>query len=103
MHTNDVHARFEQMDKYGGGCSSSESSEGKCFGGVARRHHLVQTLRNKHDNLLFLDAGDHFQGTLWFYYYKGMAAAHYMNMLQYDVMVRAHYTMNLWFEIEYFY
>ncbi len=87
VHTNDVHARFEQTDTYGGTCSDSELSEGECFGGVARRHHFVQTLRNKHNNLLFLDGGDQFQGTLWFYYYKGMAAAHFMNMLQYDVMV----------------
>ncbi len=89
VHTNDVHARFEETNTFGGACSITELSDGSCFGGVARRHHLVQTLRNKHNNLLFLDGGDQFQGTLWFNYYKGMAAAHFMNMLQYDVMVSA--------------
>ena len=92
VHTNDVHARFEETNTFGGACSITELSDGSCFGGVARRHHLVQTLRNKHSNLLFLDGGDQFQGTLWFNYYKGMAAAHFMNMLQYDVMVSARHT-----------
>lgn len=32
-------------------------------------------------------AGDQFQGTLWFYVYKGMAAGHFMNKAKYDVMV----------------
>ena len=28
------------------------------------------------------------KGTLWFYQYKGLAAAHFMNKMEYDVMVR---------------
>lgn len=37
--------------------------------------------------MLFLDAGDQFQGTVWFNYYKGAEAAHFMNKLGYDAMV----------------
>lgn len=36
--------------------------------------------------MLLLDAGDQFQGTLWFNHFKGAEAAHFMNKLQYDIM-----------------
>ena len=38
LHTNDVHSRIEEVNKYGGFCSTSDSAALKCFGGVARRH-----------------------------------------------------------------
>ena len=86
-HTNDVHARFENTSSNGGTCRGDE--EGGCYGGVARRHTLMEALRQQAGpNLLFLDAGDQFQGTLWFVYYEGNATSHFMNLLQYDVMVR---------------
>ncbi len=31
---------------------------------------------------------DQFQGTVWFNFYKGAEAAHFMNKLGYDAMVR---------------
>ncbi|KAG7508565.1 5-nucleotidase-like [Solea senegalensis] len=43
-------------------------------------------IRSSEQNVLLLDAGDQFQGTVWFNYYKGAEAAHYMNLLKYDVM-----------------
>ncbi|XP_033099228.1 snake venom 5'-nucleotidase-like [Anneissia japonica] len=86
LHTNDVHARFEQMDKYGGDCSAEEDAGNECFGGVARRVTKVNEIRSQRDNVLLLDAGDQFQGTMWFYYYKGTATSHFMNLVGYDVM-----------------
>lgn len=41
LHTNDVHSRFRQTNKYGGSCSEKEESENKCYGGFARLHHKV--------------------------------------------------------------
>ena len=38
-------------------------------------------------NLLLLDAGDQFNGSLWFNYYKGNATSYFMNKVQYDAMV----------------
>lgn len=38
-------------------------------------------------NVLLLDAGDQFQGTVWFNYYKGAEAAYFMNKLGYNAMV----------------
>lgn len=86
VHTNDVHARFSQANKYGGSCSAEDASEQKCFGGVARRQTKMKEIRAQNDNVLFLDGGDQFQGTLWYYHYGGQAAAYFMNRLSYDVM-----------------
>ena len=85
-HTNDVHARFEEANANGGTCEGDE--EDGCYGGAARRHTVMEELRNREGpNLLYLDAGDQFQGTLWFVYYEGNATSHFMNRLKYDVMV----------------
>ncbi|XP_033112625.1 snake venom 5'-nucleotidase-like [Anneissia japonica] len=85
LHTNDVHARLEQHDKHGGICDEAEALKNECFGGVARRMTKIREIREVADVLL-LDAGDQFQGTLWFLYYWGMAAAYFMTSLGYDAM-----------------
>lgn len=85
LHTNDVHARVEETDLYSGKCGG-----GACFGGVARRSTVIQRIRSSQKNVLLLDAGDQFQGSVWFSFYKGAEAAHFMNKLRYDAMVRRH-------------
>ncbi|XP_035530589.1 snake venom 5'-nucleotidase-like [Morone saxatilis] len=82
LHTNDNHARIEETSKDSGKCSSGDP----CFAGVARRFTKVTEIRKKEKNVLLLDAGDQFQGTVWFNYYKGAEAAYFMNKLGYDVM-----------------
>ncbi|XP_078001428.1 snake venom 5'-nucleotidase-like [Glandiceps talaboti] len=86
LHTNDLHARFEETNKYSGRCSDEDKLEEKCYGGVARIATKVKELRSLHSNVLLLDGGDQFQGTLWFYNYKGKAASHFMNRIGYDAM-----------------
>ncbi|CAJ1077730.1 '-nucleotidase [Xyrichtys novacula] len=83
LHTNDVHARVEETSKHSGKCGGS----GGCFAGVARRATMIKRIRTSESNVLLLDAGDQFQGTVWFNYYKGAEAAYFMNKLQYDAMV----------------
>uniref|UniRef100_A0A671UQG0 5'-nucleotidase n=1 Tax=Sparus aurata TaxID=8175 RepID=A0A671UQG0_SPAAU len=85
LHTNDVHARVEETGKHSGKCSSSPRSGG-CFAGVARRATMIKRIRSSESNVLLLDAGDQFQGSVWFNFYKGAEAAHFMNKLQYDAM-----------------
>lgn len=85
LHTNDVHARVEESDLYSGKCGGGG---GACVAGVARRSTVIQRIRRSHRNLLLLDAGDQFQGSVWFSFYKGAEAAHFMNKLRYDAMVR---------------
>ena len=97
LHTNDVHARIEETNKYGGTCSQEDSQAGNCFGGVARRKTAIETVRSNHDNVLLLDAGDEFQGTVWFNVYKGLEAAHFMNLLGYDAMVSVGILISLLF------
>ncbi|KAM7368275.1 hypothetical protein PAMP_014512 [Pampus punctatissimus] len=83
LHTNDVHARVEETNRMSGICNSSTSA---CFAGVARRATVVQKIRSAESNVLLLDAGDQFQGSVWFSYYKGSEAAYFMNKLHYDAM-----------------
>lgn len=83
LHTNDVHARVEETSVHSGKCGSS----GGCYAGVARRATEIRRIRSSESNVLLLDAGDQFQGTVWFNYYKGAEAAHFMNELRYDAMV----------------
>ncbi|XP_076010987.1 5'-nucleotidase [Genypterus blacodes] len=83
LHTNDVHARVEETNKRSGKCTADS---GSCFAGVARRATMIKKIRASETNVLLLDAGDQFQGTIWFNYYKGAEAAHFMNKLGYDAM-----------------
>lgn len=86
LHTNDVHARFDASTASGAVCRDDSTS--KCYGGVARRVTIVKQLRDRYGpNLLLLDAGDQYQGTMWFYVHRGAAAVHFMNQLKYDAMV----------------
>lgn len=80
LHTNDVHAHVEAR-----GCA--EGPRG-CFGGVARRAARVAAERAAQRNVLLLDAGDQYQGTVWFSRFKGQEAVHFMNLLRYDAMVK---------------
>ncbi|KAJ8023892.1 5'-nucleotidase [Holothuria leucospilota] len=98
LHTNDVHARFEQFDRYGVSCSAEDAAQGYCYGGVARRYTMAEEIRGSRENVLLLDAGDQFQGTLWFYHYQGSATSHFMNALKYDAMALGNHEFDL--EIE---
>ena len=86
LHTNDFHARFEPISKYDSGCSEDSNAEGKCFGGSARLVTAVAEARARSNNSILVDGGDQFQGTLFYTYYKGKAAAEMMNKLGYDGM-----------------
>lgn len=84
LHTNDVHSRLEQTSDDSTKCLNASL----CVGGVARLFTKVQQIRKEEPNVLFLDAGDQYQGTIWFTVYKGLEVAHFMNLLGYDAMVR---------------
>jgi len=77
LHTNDHHAHLEPI-KYGD----------RFLGGIARRRTLIDQIRveskNDHEPLLLLDAGDIFQGTLYFNQYQGQADLDFYNTLAYD-------------------
>ena len=86
LHTNDFHARFEPVSKYDAGCSAEDNDAGECFGGSARLVTAVAEARERGENVLLVDGGDQFQGTLFYTQYKGKVAAEMMNKLGYDAM-----------------
>ncbi|XP_034847156.1 5'-nucleotidase isoform X2 [Mirounga angustirostris] len=82
LHTNDVHSRLEQTSEDSSKCVNAS----RCVGGVARLFTKVQQIRRTDPHVLLLDAGDQYQGTIWFTVYKGAEVAHFMNALRYDAM-----------------
>ncbi|PYE85487.1 bifunctional metallophosphatase/5'-nucleotidase [Pseudoroseicyclus aestuarii] len=87
LHTNDFHDRFEPINAYDSTCSAEESDAGECFGGIGRLVAAVAEARERAgDNVLLLDAGDQFQGSLFFTQYGGDIAAEFMGDLDYDAM-----------------
>ncbi|MBT8458108.1 MAG: multifunctional 2',3'-cyclic-nucleotide 2'-phosphodiesterase/5'-nucleotidase/3'-nucleotidase [Boseongicola sp.] len=86
LHTNDFHSRFEPISRFDSGCGEDDNLEGKCFGGSARMMTAIETAKERTDNWLLVDGGDQFQGTLFYQYYKGAAAAEMMNKMGYDAM-----------------
>jgi 5'-nucleotidase len=77
LHTNDTHSQIDPIsakDKQYGG-----------QGGVARRATLVKRVRKENPNTLMIDAGDSFQGTPYFNFYKGEVEYKSMSMIGYDV------------------
>ena len=94
LHTNDFHDRFEPISRFNSGCSEEDNAEGKCFGGAARLVTAIADAKARHDNFLLLDAGDQFQGTLFFQYYGGDVQAEVMNTLGYDAMAVGNHEFN---------
>uniref|UniRef100_A0A8C0W2N9 5'-nucleotidase n=1 Tax=Castor canadensis TaxID=51338 RepID=A0A8C0W2N9_CASCN len=82
LHTNDMHSRLEQTSEDSTKCNNASL----CVGGVARLFTKVEQIRRAESNVLLLDAGDQYQGTIWFTVYKGTEVAHFMNALRYDAM-----------------
>ncbi len=95
LHTNDTHSRIEEVNKYDATCSAKESAEQQCFGGMARLKAAIDTERAKTDNVLVLDAGDQFQGSLFFTTYKGTDNAEFMNAIGYDAMALGNHEFDL--------
>jgi len=78
LHTNDMHSQIDPIDK------SDKQYGGK--GGVARRATLVKRVRKENPNTLLIDAGDVFQGTPYFNFYKGEVEYRAMSLIGYDVV-----------------
>ncbi len=88
IHTNDLHSRIEPISKYDSTCSAEDNAAGECFGGVARVVTKINELREElaGENLLVLDAGDQYQGSLMYTTYKGDVEAEFMSLIGYDAM-----------------
>lgn len=76
LHTNDLHSHLQP---FGGNPSQ---------GGVARLKSAVEAVRAEvgADRVLLVDAGDYFQGTLFFSAWQGSEAVMVLNDLRYDAV-----------------
>lgn len=62
LHTNDTHSYAAGISKRATACLKDDD----CYGGYARLVYAVNQEKKRHNNVLFLDAGDTWQGTLFF-------------------------------------
>jgi len=76
LHTNDLHSHIEPF------IGSNEKYSGK--GGLARIAEFSKKLKIENPNTLLLDAGDMFQGTPYFNYFKGELILKVMSAVGYD-------------------
>jgi 5'-nucleotidase len=76
LHTNDVHSRIDPFPMDGG------VNQG--LGGVAARAEIIEKIRREEEHVLLLDAGDIFQGTPYFNFYKGEPEIKAMSSMGYD-------------------
>jgi 5'-nucleotidase len=76
LHTNDVHSRIDPFPMDGG------VNQG--LGGVAARAELIERIRREEEHVLLMDAGDIFQGTPYFNFYKGEPEIKAMSSMNYD-------------------
>ena len=76
LHTNDVHSRIDPFPMDGG------VNQG--LGGVAARAGIIEKIRAEVENVLLFDAGDIFQGTPYFNFYKGEPEIKAMSSMKYD-------------------
>jgi 5'-nucleotidase len=77
LHTNDTHSQIDPLP------ANDKLYPDK--GGVARRATLVKRVRKENPNTLLIDAGDVFQGTPYFNFYKGEVEYKAMSEIGYDV------------------
>ncbi|KAL4132774.1 hypothetical protein QTP88_009874 [Uroleucon formosanum] len=88
LHTNDMHSRFDQIDEMGTECVTSGP---QCYGGFPRLKTAVDRERGRADpdtvdGTLFLNAGDTFQGTAYYTFFKWRVVERMIQTLGIDVM-----------------
>lgn len=75
--------RFEEQTTGSVACNEPE----ECIGGIARLYTAIKQLLAEKNDSIFLNAGDNFQGTLWYNVFKWNVTQHFLNLLPVDAMV----------------
>ncbi|MEY4984210.1 MAG: hypothetical protein RIR62_2476 [Pseudomonadota bacterium] len=90
LHINDFHSRIEPINGSDSTCSAEQAAAGECFGGAARLAAKIAALRAElqaaGQNVIVLDAGDQFQGSLIYTTYRGAVEAEMMERIGFDAM-----------------
>ena len=82
IHINDFHARFEETNEQSLACRENE----KCIGGISRIKTVVDQLKAKRKNAIFLNAGDNFQGTFWYNLLRYNVTSYFLNLIPADAI-----------------
>ncbi len=88
LHINDFHARFGPITSSDSNCNAEADAAGECFGGIARLATAIETKRAELDgqNVVLLDAGDQFQGSLFYTEYRSEIISEFANKLGIELM-----------------
>lgn len=85
-----LHHRFEEITVGGATCRHG----GHCIGGYARAVAVIKnrltTHRNREANPIYLNAGDNFQGTLWYNIHRWNVTSYFLNLLKADAIVKTY-------------
>jgi len=96
LHMNDFHSRHEAVDGRALTCSAERPD---CFGGSARLATAIRAQRAAAEadgrTLLLLDAGDQFQGSLFFTAHRGMAELAVMREIGTDAMAAGNHEFDM--------
>ncbi len=74
LHTNDTHSQIDPL----------QNNDGTLAGGIYGRAAIIDQVRQENKNVLLVDAGDYFQGTPYFNFFKGASEIKFMNLLGYQ-------------------
>ena len=85
LHTNDTHSSFGGVTDKGMTCYAAMCEDGK--GGYVRLDQAVRAIRQGKPDALFLEAGDIYQGTLFWTLYKEKMPLTLVDMMGYQAMI----------------
>jgi 5'-nucleotidase/UDP-sugar diphosphatase len=88
LHINDFHSRYQPITSSDSNCEAEADAAGECFGGIARLKTAVDNQRAEleGENVVLIDAGDQFQGSLFYTQYRSDIIAEFANDLGIELM-----------------
>lgn len=84
LHTNDTHGRISPI----------EYNDVKNMGGFSKRLAFVNEIRNKNKNVLLLDSGDYFQGSIYYRIDYGKRIAKLLPDIKYDAIALGNHELD---------
>lgn len=76
-------SRYEETNTASDVCRPDQ----QCVGGYGRVVTMVRHLLNTHNTSIYLNAGDNFQGTLWYNVGRWNVTTQFLNLLPADAIV----------------
>ncbi|XP_060524942.1 apyrase-like isoform X2 [Cylas formicarius] len=83
IHLNDFHSRFDEVSHSGGNCKNASA----CVGGFARIYTQIRQMKAENPDAVLLNAGDNFQGSLYYTIGKWNITQEFLNKIDWDAVV----------------